>query len=981
MAPETDPGPTSNSNLPPPTIPSPHEVADASRSPPNSTVNASSSPEKPPPQSNSNDSGSQKPTTSTSDESQASGAPEEEQEEGEDGFQSDELEDESPQFRRRRVGNPGIWKPEQVAYFQKMLPAYNALGSNSKARADFIVDLLPGFLLKFPKEKYPPPEPSQVAKSFKPLSEAVINAMQSEDKKAYLKREKRALRSEDDRLLDSLKSWFTGQRTRKNMRSSNPFKPHYKKLSSKKDVPKKSSLAQFILGHEDYKDEVVERSDETGNHDRLPSRVRAAQDILAELDSETVQKLEAEAETRLQTRRESFVGVCDETSNGRILDIEQELDLASCRRNLTTFAQPLLDFIREHTGMVCFLQAGYERDHPDKGHDFEIVSLSSVPQGMPKFPEYNIPFFGQFGREFAKWVRAIKQRQLELGVESPSTELLERAETDGGKKDKGKGKAKAQPVRVSAPPSLPSSGPNATTKHSPSPSTASTSTLHKRPSSQPPKPSETSKNSPNQAPPVVTPQPLPQPPDTDGMSIPEKQAAYRVWHRELAEAMGIKEDVRNLFAGKQGKEKVAEDDDDDYEGDEEEGAEKGFEEVVQRTLRPRKAAAKDDTRIDGLEPDDAAINDDTALRVKLADKSAPMPSLINDSNPPSPEHETTAQLTAEGNDMTHPDTAGDKRSPPEHEQLATRGNESASHVPENVCKTSAPIAPSSSDDNAEDIAIPCETRIASPTSPTDPVERVIINDGGDIEMSVDAPPDAPIPNASIFDAVEVPVIDPYPPESLKNGSFIREYATLLLKSPEGESLPAFWFTLVHSWIELEGKWECLDLEPVKLPLDHRPQAFAAWFQAGRTKRPGGRVTPTSVQLPSFRTEWWLWFDSVNPDWRLRDGGVVLPGGDGDWEDIECPGKDGFALLLIGLRWWFDRGGWEDKVGLGHWEHAVKGLYETTVHLHKCCDVQKTDASGLGNRVAGSISRQDKVRKSPDSSINDGPDSHRAKRRA
>ncbi|KAL0574979.1 hypothetical protein V5O48_006995 [Marasmius crinis-equi] len=456
--------------------------------------------------------------------------------------------------------------------------------------------------------------------------------------------------------------------------------------------------------------------------------------------------------------------------------------------------------------------------------------------------------------------------------------------------------------------------------------------------------------------------------------------------------MGLKEDVRNLFTGKQDKGTAHSlKDDDNYECDGAEGG-GGSVEVHQRNLRPRKAAtdlnnstipvntdlngadisdpnvsepnnadiSKPNNDIskpnnaDVSEPDNVGITrsisepnsvnilDDSTLHVDLASKTAHPQSPRNESAPLIAEDKSPVQPIAEGDELT-------------------------THSPQDASKPPPSISPSSSD--AMSGPRPTST---TPVSLADPV---VVGGCDDIVMNTD--PALAAPNASLLDAIEIPAIDPYPPESLKNGTFVWEYATLLLRAPEGEPLPVFWFALVHNWIELEEKWERIELEPEKLPKDRRPQAFASWFQAGRTKRPGGRVPPASVQLPSFCDEWWLWYDALNPDWRPHKGSVVLPGGDGEWEELECSGKDGFALLLVGLRWWFDRGGLDDKLGLGHWEHTVKGLYDTTVCLHKR-RYQAAASSGLGVQetpTGATKSRRDRVRKSPDSCIDNGPDSH------
>ncbi|KAL0565006.1 hypothetical protein V5O48_017028, partial [Marasmius crinis-equi] len=523
---------------------------------------------------------------------------------------------------------------------------------------------------------------------------------------------------------------------------------------------------------------------------------------------------------------------------------------------------------------------------------------------------------------------------MELGVEYPSPTVLEDGNTVGKRKDKGKRKAVLAPV--SASPSLSTPPPDLSSEKSvasASTSAASVSTLCKGQGSQRSGSSDKSKHSPCPEPANSTPQLLPQPPSTDGMTIHKKQAAYREWHRELADAMGLKEDMRNLFTGKQSEEMVRNPkDDDDYVCDGEGSGEEGSGEVLQRKLRPRKAATNlnNSTIPDNSDPNGADISEPNDDVSKPNDADISMHNNDEDPEPhntdisdPNNAGITESNLEPDSIDSTlhvdlacktaHPESRHNGSAPLAAEdklpvQPITKGDEPTTLTPQDACKPPPPISLSSSDETG--------ARSLTSTTPVGLIDPVVVDGHGDAVMNTD--PTLGTSNASLFDAIEVPVINPYPPESLKNSTFIREYATMLLKAPEGEPLPVIWFTLVYHWIELKEKWASIKLEP----------------EAGHTKRPGGRVPPISVQLPSFRNEWWLWYDALNPDWRPREGNVVLPGGDGEWDELECSGKDGFVLLLIGLCWWFDRGGLEDKVGLGHWEHAVKGLYDTTVHLHK-----------------------------------------------
>ncbi len=50
--------------------------------------------------------------------------------------------------------------------------------------------------------------------------------------------------------------------------------------------------------------------------------------------------------------------------------------------------------------------------------------------------------------------------------------------------------------------------------------------------------------------------------------------------------------------------------------------------------------------------------------------------------------------------------------------------------------------------------------------------------------------------------------------------------------------------------------------------------------------------------------WWLWWGGLQPEWRLRDSsGRPVPGGNGDWDVLKNPGKNGLMMVLLSLSWW------------------------------------------------------------------------------
>ncbi|KAL0563089.1 hypothetical protein V5O48_018986 [Marasmius crinis-equi] len=125
-------------------------------------------------------------------------------------------------------------------------------------------------------------------------------------------------------------------------------------------------------------------------------------------------------------------------------------------------------------------------------------------------------------------------------------------------------------------------------------------------------------------------------------------------------------------------------------------------------------------------------------------------------------------------------------------------------------------------------------------------------------------------------------------------------------------------------MELESLWMDLSVPEESSVNTSRPDGFATWFRDGREKRPKGEATPHGVKLEEIQTSWWKWIDENTPEWRPRVDRKVVPGGEGDWEECEVPGKCGIAMFVVALKWWHDVGGVEDEGS--DWEQAAKTLY-------------------------------------------------------
>jgi hypothetical protein len=108
-----------------------------------------------------------------------------------------------------------------------------------------------------------------------------------------------------------------------------------------------------------------------------------------------------------------------------------------------------------------------------------------------------------------------------------------------------------------------------------------------------------------------------------------------------------------------------------------------------------------------------------------------------------------------------------------------------------------------------------------------------------------------------------------------------------------------------------------------------PKGFSQWSKNGRD-RPGGKRLPKTADLKDLRAKWWKWWDDANPASRSRLEGRVLPSACDSWDELHLPGKDGFFLFLLALRWWYDRAKGVDKGWL--WEEALKSVYSTMCML-------------------------------------------------
>ncbi|KAK7020265.1 SERTA domain-containing protein 3 [Paramarasmius palmivorus] len=164
--------------------------------------------------------------------------------------------------------------------------------------------------------------------------------------------------------------------------------------------------------------------------------------------------------------------------------------------------------------------------------------------------------------------------------------------------------------------------------------------------------------------------------------------------------------------------------------------------------------------------------------------------------------------------------------------------------------------------------------------------------------------------------------------------FLKDYGGWLL-GPQNIQRPESWTAVVYKWIEVEEEWNKRGIvaqgAQIKMLKNKRPQGFLQWFKYGRLR--WEELVPSEVCVQELGHQWWIWWSSVvNPRWRPRSEGMIMPGGQGDWEVVRLPGKDGFILALVSLRWWCDLLDNPETDLL--WTSTLKAVYWTLEELLK-----------------------------------------------
>ncbi|KAL0574844.1 hypothetical protein V5O48_007117 [Marasmius crinis-equi] len=812
-----------------------------------------------------------------------------------------------PPKAKRRRGNPGAFTDTQRDYFESHYDEF--LSHPRKDKAKFWDSFFPTYFELFPVEDFPPPP---VAKALGNLSEADRAALGNKELKARKRSEKRRELDEYGRMKDSIKNWYQ-QRQKKGSNSVQPFLRRIA-LVQKDPPPRKRQLRQFLITHPEYKDKVVARSTETSARNRLDRRLEAASDMIAEMPQEEKARVIQERDKLHQNAKAVWV----EKNKGNGLPQVDEEERVSARESLPAFIQPLLEVVQDMTGYLVFFQAGVDTGDSDPRSRFESISVST------------------FGTDFNAWLKAVKEH-------APS---------------------------LSSSPQEDSQEPAATLQQEGASSGAATSGAGQKGSRNNSK--KTTRKQRN----------------NDGVEEEEEEDSP-VLDDDSDESDGSDVDQLNDDAG-DGEGGGDGEGEDDSEGEAEPRKRRGVPysayelQRMENIERNKQLLAKlglqgASSFIGGPKPSTTPLLDDTertgvdAEPEKPAERPRPRPQRVlhssvqknNGPAEPSPDVDTPTLTSTSITAVRSPLAPQSPPAPPppaSPEQTRSHSQPLPHLSPAELPSASRPLSPpqppqsqpssprsspSSSPAQApgslhplvaqsDQTPAPSASSLLPPAPPSNPAKDGGSNtkEGQNVAMEIDEPRVAvkraygeltiPIPTATeCFDPIG------------SNSNLCRSYGPYLLSKPPNlpdVQRPAIWPALVYKWVELQEKWEHDGAPDAVFTTVKRIPAMKAWFNNGRVDRSSGLVTQKGVVLEKIRNEWWIWWDYVNPDWRPRLDGMVLPGDDGDWEDIVSPGKDGIVLFLVGLRWWCDCGGPEDPAGC--WHEAAKSLFFTMESLLK-----------------------------------------------
>ncbi|KAJ7722420.1 hypothetical protein B0H16DRAFT_1264795, partial [Mycena metata] len=150
--------------------------------------------------------------------------------------------------------------------------------------------------------------------------------------------------------------------------------------------------------------------------------------------------------------------------------------------------------------------------------------------------------------------------------------------------------------------------------------------------------------------------------------------------------------------------------------------------------------------------------------------------------------------------------------------------------------------------------------------------------------------------------------------------------------------------LLGVFCELERayKWE-KGRKNKELGKVNRPPAASDWISRARGSRarPESNTVPKIASLAVYEREWWSWWATLQPAWRVQDAGrpnrfaretYPTPKPE-NWDPLRVPGQNGILTVVATLYWWGlknleigereDKESWVEAVADVKW--MVKGM--------------------------------------------------------
>ncbi|KAJ7768830.1 hypothetical protein B0H16DRAFT_1307572, partial [Mycena metata] len=208
--------------------------------------------------------------------------------------------------------------------------------------------------------------------------------------------------------------------------------------------------------------------------------------------------------------------------------------------------------------------------------------------------------------------------------------------------------------------------------------------------------------------------------------------------------------------------------------------------------------------------------------------------------------------------------------------------------------------------------------IPAPSVPAPPVTATPIPAAPAPPVTQDAAPSAPAP----------PVGQPAPAAidiamSADAPKWLRENVDWMASVDLGCHFTA----LLAAFVRAETAFGFDDTTYGKLAVDHRPEEVNKWIKWGRAGRSAN--IPTIKNVRKFAQDWGQWWEFLQPEWRERQEGNWLAGGDAAygrddaWGLLDTPGPNGCLSLIAGLFMW--GAAQQDDALKGQWMAAVQDV--------------------------------------------------------